>query len=44
MAIRRNNHEVSGAGRDLNENRTEHRSSADDLPDSEADQKKLQPE
>ena len=45
MAIRRNNHELSGAGRDLNENRTEHRSSAaNDLPDSEADRKKLQPE
>ena len=45
MAIKRNNREVSGAGRDLNENRTEHRSpAANDLPDSEADQKKLQPE
>jgi len=44
MATRRNNHEVTGSARDLNANRTESRSSApNDLPDNEADKKKLQP-
>ena len=45
MATRRNNHEVTGNARDLNASRTESRSSTpNDLPDSEADMKRLQPE
>jgi hypothetical protein len=45
MATRRNNHEVTGSARDLNTNRAESRSSApNDLPDNEADKKKLQPD
>ena len=45
MATTRNNREISGGARDLNANRTESRSSSpNDLPDSEADKKKLQPE
>ena len=45
MATTRNNRETSGGARDLNANRTESRSSLpNDLPDSEADRKKLQPE
>ncbi len=45
MATRRNNHETGITGRDLNTDRTESRSSApNDLPDSESDKKKLQPE
>ena len=45
MVNRRNNREVAGGGRDLNASRTESRSSTpNDLPDSEADREKLQPE
>ena len=45
MANRRNNHEVAGSARDLNDNRAESRSSTpNDLPDSDADREKLQPE
>src|SRR4051812_1731064 len=45
MPTKRNNHEVTGGERDLNANRTESRSSTpNDLPDSEHDRKKLQPE
>ena len=45
MATTRNNREISGGARDLNANRTESRSSSpNDLPDSEADREKLQPE
>ena len=45
MTSKRNNHEVHDAARDLNSNRMEGRSSSpNDLPDSEQDRKKLQPE
>ena len=45
MATKHNNHEVTGSARDLNTNRTEdHSSVPNDLPDNEADRKKLQPD
>ena len=45
MATKRNNREVSDGARDLSVNRMEGKSSApNDLPDSEQDRKKLQPE
>ena len=45
MARKRNNHEVTGAARDLNANRTESRSSTpNDLPDNEHDRERLEPE
>ena len=45
MAIKSNNHTVSGSERDLNENRIERNSSApNDLPDSDKDKERLRPE
>ena len=45
MPTKRNNHEVRSGERDLNANRIESRSSTpNDLPDSEQDRKKLEPE
>ena len=45
MARKHNNHEVSGAARDLNANHAERQSSIpNDLPDTEHDRERLQPE
>ncbi len=45
MATKRNNHEVTGAERDLNTNRAERQSSVpNDLPDNAHDRERLQPE